>query len=87
MVSEKACSRYALFRQGIYLQSKTIYKPGVVLIVEITKRDGTIVLLEGKVRWSKKAPAEFSHKMKLGMGIQVQKFLQGEDVFQTIFPQ
>jgi len=73
--------------RGLYLQSKIVYKPGIILIIEITMRDGTIILFEGKVRWSKKAPTEFSHKMKSGMGIQIQKFLQGEDVFKTIFLQ
>jgi hypothetical protein len=85
MVSEKACFRYALFRQGIYPQSKTVYNPGVVLIIEITTRDGRIVMLEGKVRWTKKAPEEFSHKMKSGVGIHVQRLLHGEDLFQAIF--
>ena len=47
--------------------------------------DGRIVLLEGNVRWTKKAPVEFSHKMKSGVGIHVQRFLQGEGLFQAIF--
>jgi hypothetical protein len=54
-------------------------------IIGDTTRGGTIVLLEWNVRRSKKAPTEFSHKMKSGMGVQTPKFSRRKDRFQ-IFP-
>lgn len=70
--------------QGLFLEARTVYRPGVVLIIELKTREGEITLLQGEVRWAKKAPARvISHRLKSGMGIHIQKFLQGKDVFQS----
>ncbi len=73
--------------QGIFLEARTVYKPGVVLKIELKTREGTIILLQGEVRWAKKAPARVSHRLKSGMGIYIQKFLQGEELFETFLDQ
>jgi hypothetical protein len=69
--------------KGLFLEARTVYRPGIVLTIELKTRDGEITLLQGEVRWAKKAPARVSHRLKSGMGIYIQKFVQGEDIFET----
>jgi hypothetical protein len=69
--------------QGIFIEARTVYKPGVILKIELKTRDNEITLLEGEVRWAKKTPGRASYLMKSGMGICILKFLQGQDVFEA----
>jgi hypothetical protein len=70
--------------QGFFVESRTVYKPGVVLCCELTTRDRAIILIEGRVQWSKKGDPRLNHIMKSGMGIYILKFLQGENEYQTL---
>jgi len=73
--------------QGVFIEARTVFRPGVVLNIELKTRDGEITLIEGEVRWAKKAPARANHLMKSGMGVYIQKFLQGQDIFETFLTQ
>jgi len=70
--------------QGFFLESRIVYKTGVELNCELTTRDGEIILIEGRVQWSKKGALRLNHIMKSGMGIYILKFLEGEDVYLTL---
>jgi hypothetical protein len=70
--------------QGFFVESRIVYKTGVVLNFELTTRSGEIILIEGRVQWSKKGVMRHNHIMKSGMGIYILKFLKGEDVFLTL---
>lgn len=67
--------------RGFFLESRIVYKTGVELNCELTTRKGEIILLEGRVQWSKKGAMRHNHIMKSGMGICILKFLQGEDAY------
>jgi hypothetical protein len=67
--------------QGFFVESRIVYKSGIVLNCELTTRNGEIILIEGRVKWSKKGAMRHSHIMKSGMGIYILKFLKGEDVY------
>lgn len=67
--------------EGFFLESKTVYKPGTVLNVEITTKNGALIHVTGKVCWAKKAPPRLAGVMKSGMGIKVDKFIAGKEVF------
>ena len=69
--------------QGFFVESRIVYKPGVILNFELTTRDGGIILIEGRVQWSKKGAPRLNHIMKSGMGIFILKFLQGEDGYRS----
>ena len=56
-------------KEGLFLETQAVYKPGVSLNLELTTRDGSVIQMEGQVRWSKKAPLRLNHTMKSGMGI------------------
>ena len=67
--------------EGFFVESRIVYKSGVVLNCELTTRNGEIILIEGRVQWSKKGALHLNHIMKSGMGIYILKFLKGEDVY------
>ena len=70
--------------QGFFVESRIVYKSGVVLNFELTTRDGEIILIEGRVQWSKKGAPRLNHIMKSGMGIFILNFLQGVDVYLSL---
>lgn len=67
--------------QGFFVESRVVYKSGGVMTFEIKNRDGEIITLIGKIQWSKKVAPRLNHILKSGMGISIQKFLTGEDVY------
>ena len=71
--------------EGLFLESKAVYKPGTVLDIEMTTSNGSLIHVVGKVRWAKKAPPNLSRVMKSGMGILVQEFIEGEEVFRSFW--
>lgn len=70
--------------QGFFVESRIVYKPGVVINCALTTRSEEIILVEGRVQWSKKGSPRLNHIMKSGMGISILKFLQGEDEFHAL---
>ena len=70
--------------QGFFVESRIVYKPGVVLNFEITTRNGAIILVEGRVQWAKKGALRVNHIMKSGMGIYILKFMQGKNEYQAL---
>ena len=68
---------------GLFIRSAVVVPPGVKIRVEIDHPDGQIVLT-GQVRWAKSVPANFIHKMKGGMGLEITAFLVGEDIYRTL---
>jgi hypothetical protein len=69
--------------RGFFVESRIVYKSGIVLNCELTTLDGEIILIEGRVQWSQKGAMRHGHMMKSGMGIYILKFLKGEDVYLT----
>jgi hypothetical protein len=67
--------------QGFFVESRVVYKSGGVMNFEIKNRDGEIITLIGKIQWSKKVAPRLNHILKSGMGISIQKFLTGEDIY------
>lgn len=68
---------------GLFIRSAVVVKPGVLIKVEIMHPEGVIALV-GEVRWGKKVPANFLHKLKGGMGVQIKSFLAGEELYHAL---
>jgi hypothetical protein len=68
---------------GLFIRSAVVVKPGVTIRVEIKHPDGLIALL-GEVRWAKKVPPGFIHKMKGGMGVLIKSFVAGEELYHAL---
>lgn len=67
--------------QGFFVESRVVYKSGGVMNFEIKTHDGQIVALVGKIQWTKKVAPRLNHILKAGMGISIQKFLTGEEIY------
>lgn len=67
--------------KGFFIESRVVYKSGVVMNFEIKTRDGEMITLVGKIQWSKKVAPRLNHILKSGMGISIQRFLTGEDIY------
>lgn len=67
--------------RGLFLEARTVYRPGVILNLEIETREGDLIRMVGEVRWAKKAPARVHHLMKSGMGIKIRQITMGQDIF------
>lgn len=70
--------------QGFFVESRVVYKSGGVMNFELKTHDGQIIALLGKVQWSKKVAPRLNHILKAGMGISIQKFLAGEEIYITL---
>jgi hypothetical protein len=67
--------------QGFFVESRVVYKSGAVMNFEIKTRDGELITMIGKIQWAKKAAPRLNHILKSGMGISIQKFLTGEEIY------
>lgn len=68
---------------GLFIRSAVVVKPGVTIKVEIKQPQGLIALI-GEVKWTKKNPQNVLHKLKGGMGVQINSFLAGEDIYHAL---
>ena len=70
----------------MFLEASTVFREGVKLQLLIETRDRMEILLSGEVRWSKKYAARYSHKMKSGMGVMIEDFTRGKEVYESFCP-
>ncbi len=73
-------------QDGMFIEAQTVFREGVLLHFLIHTRDDKQILLDAKVRWSKKYAARYSHKLKSGMGVLITEFQQGKQDFDTFCP-
>jgi len=69
---------------GLFIGASTVYKSGGVLLLQLTNREGEIVLIKGEIRWSQKMPAQYAHKVKSGMGIRILEITQGREIYAAL---
>ena len=72
---------------GFFIQTTKVLKPGTRLRIQLTTRDGDLVLVEGRVRWAKKVHPQLIRKIKAGMGVMITRFLEGEEFFRATLPE
>jgi len=71
-------------KDGLFLGANTVFRSGGVLHVQLTPREGGVVLLRAEIRWSQKMPAQYAHKVKSGMGLRIIEFIQGREIYETL---
>ncbi len=69
---------------GLFIGASTVYKSGGVLLLQLTNREGEIVLIKGEIRWSQKMPAQYAHKVKSGMGIRILEIIEGHEIYAAL---
>jgi hypothetical protein len=70
-------------REGLFIQSALVVKPGTQLLVELTPPEGK-VLIEAEVRWAKKIHPHMLHKLKGGIGLRILAFREGEETYRQV---
>jgi len=72
--------------RGFFIKTSFVFPPNSNLVVEIEPAEGGRIILEGRVQWAKKVPPNLVRlAKKCGMGIQIQRFIEGEELFQSLF--
>lgn len=71
-------------KDGLFIGANTVFRSGGTLTVQLTTREGAVVLLKGEIRWSQKMPAQYAHKVKSGMGLRIIEFIQGREIYAAL---
>jgi len=71
-------------REGFFLKTAMVLRPGTILQAELSLPDGEQVSLEGRVRWAKKVPVTLLQRLKGGMGIKIRRFHGGQHAYQDL---
>ncbi len=71
-------------RQGFFIQSSAVCRPGTLLIITLIMGHDQQVRLEGQVQWAKRVPPQLLRAVKKGgMGIKIVRFVAGEAIYRS----
>lgn len=71
---------------GMFIKTPNIIPPNTKLIIEMELPDGEKVVIQSRVMWAKKVPANLFHLVKKsGMGVRFISFTSGENAFDDFF--
>ena len=70
----------------MFSESQTVFREGALLHFLIHTREDKQILLDAKVRRSKKYAAHYSHKLRSGMGVLITEFQPGKEDYDTFCP-
>ncbi|APG26793.1 hypothetical protein A7E78_02335 [Syntrophotalea acetylenivorans] len=71
-------------RQGFFIQSSSVCRPGTLLIVVMVMANNQEVRLEARVQWAKRVPPNLLRRVKKGgMGVKIIRFCAGEAIYHS----
>jgi hypothetical protein len=71
-------------RQGFFIQSSSVCRPGTLLIVTMSMANNQEVRLEARVQWAKRVPPNLLRAVKKGgMGVKIVRFCSGEAIYRS----
>jgi hypothetical protein len=71
-------------RQGFFIQSSAVCRPGTLLIITLHLGHGLEVRLEVRVQWAKRVPPQMLRVVKKGgMGVKIVRFVTGEAIYRS----
>jgi hypothetical protein len=71
---------------GMFIKTPNVITPNSRIVIEFDLPEGSRVVLEARVMWAKKVPANLFHLVKKsGMGVRFLRFHSGEDAFDDYF--
>lgn len=71
-------------RKGLFIKTTNVVRPGSKIQVTLTLPGGD-VQLEGRVVWAKKVQPAFLQRInKAGMGLDIIRFVAGEDLYMKL---
>jgi len=69
-------------RQGFFIQSSAVCRPGTLLIITLLLGHDLEVRLEARVQWAKRVPPQMLRVVKKGgMGVKIIRFVSGEAIY------
>lgn len=67
---------------GVFIKTASPEKPGLLLNLEITLPDETLVICKGRIHWAKRVPTNMLRLVgKGGMGVKILSFSQGKEAY------
>lgn len=70
---------------GLFIRTANTCTPGSILMVTLVLKDEKLVSLEARVMWVKKVPPQLINiANKSGMGIRIERFIDGEDLYRQL---
>lgn len=71
---------------GMFIKTPNIIPPNSKILIEFDLPDGARVVVDARVMWAKKVPANLFHLVKKsGMGVRFMHFYSGEEAFDDFF--
>lgn len=71
-------------RQGFFIQSSSVCRPGTLLRVAMVMANNQEVRLEARVQWAKRVPPNLLRRVKKGgMGVKIIRFCAGEAIYHS----
>ncbi len=68
---------------GLFLRTAAAQPPGTLVTIEIEMAEQEKIVVEGRVRWARRIPAQMVYKAKGGMGVKFGRFHSGEDAYRS----
>jgi PilZ domain len=72
-----------LSEDGFFIRTGLVFSPQSTLTIDLDT-EGETISLSGRVQWTKRIPANMVHKLKGGMGIKIESFISGEDLYRKL---
>jgi hypothetical protein len=70
---------------GMFIRTANTCSPGSVLKVSLILQDEKCISFEARVMWAKKVPPQLINLAnKSGMGIRIERFLEGEELYRQL---
>lgn len=67
---------------GVFIKTAAPERPGLLLNLEITLPDETLVKCKGRIHWAKRVPPNMLRLVgKGGMGVKILSFSQGQQAY------
>lgn len=71
---------------GMFIKTSNVIPPNSNIIIEFNLPSEAVIVIEARVMWAKKVPANLFHLVKKsGIGVRFLRFHSGEDAFDDFF--
>lgn len=69
---------------GLFIQASAVFAAQTQMLVVLTDPSGGEIRLQARVVWAKKVHPSMVRRVKGGMGLAIEHFLAGEDLYQAL---
>ncbi len=69
--------------EGLFMRTAAAQPPNSAIVFEFEIDGQGRVVVEGRVRWARRIPAQMVYKAKGGMGVKFYRFHSGEEIYRS----